>query len=86
MKPLVDVLVHSVKTALRNARVNPKTTAFGAASLASGIAMLQTRPLTAEIGGAGVTAILVGIGYLLADDPNTISKPNEQTTVDNKDR
>lgn len=69
MTKIIDTLMYSLKTAIRNARINPKTTLFGATSVAAGVAMLQTVPLTAELAGGGVTAILIGIGYLLADDP-----------------
>lgn len=82
MKPYIDIILQNFRTAIRNARVSPKTTAFGVASLFSGIAMLQTQPLTTELIGTGITAILIGIGYLLADDPTDKTDQNDKTTTD----
>ena len=82
MTKLMEYLAGAFRTAIRNARQNPKTTIAGATSLATGITLLQTQPLTADIMAAGIAAVLVGIGGLLADDNTT--KPNDTPTTNNE--
>jgi hypothetical protein len=76
MKKLLAILKFLGKSALKNAMSNPRTTTAGVAAIISGVEILNLPNAKTDDIALGVTTLVGGIAFVLADDPN--KKPNDE--------